>query len=323
MRLDQRLLSAFLAVCLFSSSIPAADEPKSETPAPAKKSEAPRIPPGMDYLPDQLYCTPDKDTKLMADLVLPKNTKGPLPAVVCLHGGGWFKGNRTTNLPIMIKLAEAGYVAVSVQYRLAPKDPFPAAVHDVKCAVRWLRANAGVFNIDPDHIAVLGYSSGAQLACLLGLTTPLDGLEGDGGFPTFSSRVQAVVSYYGISDLAQWQKDNGLAASFCVNRFLNASPDKAPNLCSKASPISYACGDLAGVFLIHGTKDSLVSIKQSERLEKSLKKAGAKVQLLPIDGGDHAFTGELEDQADAAAIKYLDEVLRSKEAAKAAGRREP
>ncbi len=82
--------------------------------------------------------------------------------------------SRKTNLPLMIKLAQEGYAAVSVQYRLGSR--FPAAVHDVKCAVRWLRANAAVFNLDAERFAALGYSSGGTMACLLGLTTPLDGL---------------------------------------------------------------------------------------------------------------------------------------------------
>src|SRR5580692_11367985 len=100
MRLYQRLLLALLAVFLYGSSLPAADEPNSETPAPAKKAESPRIPPDMAYLSDHLYCMPDKDSKLMADILLPKVGNGPYPAVVCLHGGGWVKGSRKTNLPI-------------------------------------------------------------------------------------------------------------------------------------------------------------------------------------------------------------------------------
>jgi pectinesterase len=168
---------------------PAAE--KSETsPVSEKKPDSPKIPAGLALLADQVYCIPDEDTKLMADILLPKAGKGPHPTVICLHGGGWVKGSRKTNLPIMIKLAEAGYAAVSVQYRFAHQAPFPAAVNDVKCAVRWLRANAGIYNLDVDRFAALGYSSGGQLASLLGLTTPLDGLEGKGGFNGYPSDVR-------------------------------------------------------------------------------------------------------------------------------------
>jgi acetyl esterase/lipase len=325
-RLNQRILASLLttlvlgclSLAMLGSSPTLASEPKVTTPE--KKPASPAIPAGLTYLENQLYCMPDKDTKLMADILLPKAGNGPNPAVVCLHGGGWVKGSRKTNLPIMIKLAEAGYVAVSVQYRLAQEAPFPGAVHDVKCAVRWLRANAGVFNIDSDHIAAFGYSSGGQLAGLLGLTTPLDGLEGEGGFPTFSSRVQVVVSYYGISDLAAWHKDGGLLARFCLNKFLKGPPDKEVKLYDQGSPISYARSDLAAVLLVHGTEDTLVPFKQSQSLEKKLKGAGAKVSLLPIKGAGHNFDGEAEKEADVATIKYLDEMLRSKETVKGSNR---
>jgi acetyl esterase/lipase len=314
-------LAIFVTLSALNSA-PAEDVKTAPAPVAEKKIEAPQIPPGLPYFPGQVYWIVDKDNTLVVDILMPRKARGPLPAVVVLHGGGWFMGNRKTNLPIMIKLAEAGYVAVSVQYRLAPKHPFPAAVHDVKCAVRWMRANAGVYNIDPDRIAALGYSSGGTMACLLGLTTPLDGLEGEGPFPTFSSRVQAVVSYYGISDLAQWQKDNPLFANFSVNTFLRGSPDKAADLRAKTSPITYVRGDRATVFLIHGTKDSVVSIKQSQRLKEALSEAEASVRLLEIEGADHNFSGDAEKQADVAAIKYLDEMLRPNRTAKDLDRRE-
>jgi acetyl esterase/lipase len=261
---------------------------------------------------------PNKGTKLMADILLPKAGKGPYPAVICLHGGGWIKGSRKSNLPIMIKLAQAGYVAVSVQYRLAQEAPFPAAVHDVKCAVRWLRTNAEVFHVDSERIGALGYSSGAHLACLLGLTTRPDDLEGDGGFHGSSSRVQVVVSYYGISDLTEWHKEGGFLARFCLNKFMTDSPDKLGNLYATGSPITYARQDLAAILLIHGTGDTLVPCQQSERMAKRLKEVRAEVQLLLIKDAPHAFDGEAEKEADAAAIKYLDENLRSKRNAKEA-----
>jgi acetyl esterase/lipase len=314
MNWNQRLVGALSGLLVFVAFVPAAD--KSEAPAvPEKKPESPKIPPELTYLPDQLYCRPDDDFKLMADILLPKGGNGPSPAVVCMHGGAWLWGSRKTNLPIMIKLAEAGYVAVSVQYRLAHEAPFPAAVNDVKCAIRWLRANAGVFNIDSDRIAALGYSSGGNMACLLGLTTPLDGLEGEGGFPTFSSRVQVVVSYAGISDLADWYKD-GLLVRIPLKKYMKDSPDEASKLYGQGSPMSYARGDMAAVLLIHGTKDEWVPLKQSEKLEKALKNAKANVQLLTFKDAPHVLTGDAEKQADAATLKFLDENLRSKRAVK-------
>jgi acetyl esterase/lipase len=329
MRWNHRILATLLAplvlvslcLALLGSSPALACEPK--TPVPENKTESPKIPAGLRYLPDQVYCIPDEDTPLMLDVLRPKAGNGPLPAVICLHGGGWVNGTRKTNLPIMIKLAQAGYVAVSVQYRLAKEAPLPAAVHDVKCAVRWLRANAGVFNVDPDRFAALGYSSGGTLACLLGQTTPLDGLEGEGGFPTFSSRVQAVVSYSGISDLAAWQKDNPFFSRISLSQCIKESSDKAEKLCGTISPITHARGDKAAVLLMHGTKDPIVAYEQSVRLHKRLQEEGARVRFLPIESAGHILVGDEEEKADADAIKFLDEMLRPNVAAKDTGRREP
>jgi acetyl esterase/lipase len=163
------------------------------------KAEGPQVPEDVHYVPDLTYGTVGT-TRLMLDVAYPKKGNGPFPAVVLLHGGGWCLGSRKSNVPLALKLAHEGYVAVPVSYRLSGAAPFPAAIHDVKGAVRWLRAHAQTYPIDPERIAALGYSSGGHLACLLGATGGLARFEGDGGHKDQSSRVQAVVSYYGLTD---------------------------------------------------------------------------------------------------------------------------
>jgi acetyl esterase/lipase len=320
---NKRLLAVLLAFLVYGSLLPASEARADDIPAPERMTQTPVIPADLDYFPDQVVWRIDKDTTLKADVLMPKEGKGPHPGVLLFHGGGGVIGSRKTNLPIMIKLAQAGYVAVSVEYRLAPKYPFPAAIHDAKCAVRWLRANAEVYNVDTDQIAALGYSTGGQLASLLGLTTPLDGLEGEGPFPAYSSRVHVVISYYGIHDLKDWHKDGNLWARLSLNSCLGGSPEKVGDLYTKVSPATYARGDRAAFLLIHGTKDDLVPCKQSEGMEKRLKAAGAEVRLLPIEGAGHNFAGDAEKEADAVTIKYLDEMLRSKETVKASNPRTP
>src|SRR4051794_10257244 len=125
-----------------------------------------------------------------------------LPCVVFIHGGAWSAGDRAAHDADIRPMAEHGYVGVTVDYRLAPKHRFPAQVEDVKCAVRFLRAHAEQYGIDPDRIAVWGVSAGAHLALMLGVTQKEDGLEGDGGWPEQSSAVQAVVAFYPRTDLA-------------------------------------------------------------------------------------------------------------------------
>src|SRR5262249_47023531 len=160
---------------------PLAKQVEAAPPQPTDhKAEGPQVPKDVQYVPDLTYCTIGT-TRLMLDVAYPKRGASPFPAVVLLHGGGWYLGSRKSNVPLALKLAREGYVAVSVSYRLSGEAPFPAAVHDVKCAVRWLRAHAQNYSIDPERIAALGYSAGGYLACLLGATSGLAALEGGGG----------------------------------------------------------------------------------------------------------------------------------------------
>src|SRR5262245_46469939 len=110
-----------------------------------------KVPDNVLFEPDIEYTNPE-NTHLQLDLARPKDAKGPLPAVLCIHGGGFRAGSRKSYDGLCVKLAQAGYIAATASYRLAPKHPYPAAIHDVKAAVRWLRANRAKFQIDPDRI---------------------------------------------------------------------------------------------------------------------------------------------------------------------------
>ena len=146
------------------------------------------------------YTNPDNQ-HLQVNLARPKG-EGPFPAVLCIHGGGFRAGSRQGYDGLIKKLAERGYVAVTASYRLAPKYQFPA-VYDVKAAVRWLRANATKYHIDPERIGVTGGSAGGHLAQFLGNTAGVAAFEGDGGNPTQPSRVACVVNMYGPSDFTE------------------------------------------------------------------------------------------------------------------------
>ena len=135
------------------------------------------VPEGVVFERDVEYANPDGQ-HLKLNLARPKDGAGPFPAVVCIHGGGFRAGNREGYNGTVLKLAQNGYVAVTVTYRLAPKYQFPAAVHDTKAAVRWLRANATKYHIDPDRIGVTGGSAGGHLAQFLGVTGDVQGVRG-------------------------------------------------------------------------------------------------------------------------------------------------
>jgi dienelactone hydrolase len=126
-----------------------------------------------------------------------KNAEGRRPVIAYIHGGGWRAGSKDGHKLDAIEAAKRGYVAVSIGYRFAPAHLFPAQIEDVKCAIRWLRANADELGIDPERIGAIGYSAGAHLSMMLGTMDSSDGFEGSGGSPDQSSKVQAVVAYFG------------------------------------------------------------------------------------------------------------------------------
>src|SRR5690349_19183729 len=147
----------------------------------AQQPQIPPIPEEVIWEPAIQYATAGAmPVNLMMDVVRPRKQNGRLPAIVCIHGGGFRAGNRESYLPLCIRLAQHGYVAATVSYRLSPRDQFPAPVHDVKAAVRWLRANAERFGIDPERIGVTGGSAGGHLALFLGLTGGNGEFEGNG-----------------------------------------------------------------------------------------------------------------------------------------------
>jgi acetyl esterase/lipase len=299
------ILSLFLGVLWL-------DRARSAEPA-ANKAKGIEVPATVRHLPDLPYGKAG-EMPLLLDLAQPVEGDGPFPAVVVLHGGAWMSGNRKRCLPMAFAMAEKGFVAVTVSYRFAPEHPFPAQIHDAKCAVRWLRANAAEYKIDPDQIAALGYSAGGHLASLLGTTAGNTVLEGEGGHAEYSSRVQAVVSYYGVSDLVQLH-ESGVTASVVAEKLLGGSPRTAAERYALASPITHASQDTPPTLLIHGTADGVVPVGQSVRFEKRLRNEGVAVRLLTLQKAGHSFGsgqgGEAGRQADEAALEFLGRELQA------------
>ena len=163
---------------------------------------APPVPESVTWEEAIEYSNPE-ETHLQLNLARPKTGDGPFPTVLCIHGGGFRAGKRESYDTLCVKLAERGYVAATMTYRLAPKHKFPAAVHDTKAAVRWLRANAAKYKINPDKLGVTGGSAGGHLAQFLGVTANVPQFEGTGGNANQSSAVTCVVNVYGPSDFTK------------------------------------------------------------------------------------------------------------------------
>jgi acetyl esterase/lipase len=267
--------------------------------------------------PNLTYCTVG-DRELQVDLVKPVG-KGPFPAIVFVHGGGWRGGNRGGYTGLIKQAAERGYVAMTVTYRLTDPDeggkakhPYPAAVHDVKCAVRWLRANAQKYGVDPQRIGATGGSAGGHLSLMLGTTDGGAKLEGEGGYPDRSSRVQAVVNYFGPTDMpALGETSDG--ARPIVESFLAGKAADHADLWRQASPITYVTEDDPPTLTIHGADDKLVPPDQARRFDAAMKKAGATHELLILEGQGHGFRGEANTRATEAMFRFFDEHLKASE----------
>ena len=246
--------------------------------------------------------------ELKLDLSRPASGKGPFPAVVCLHGGGWRMGNKRDVRSWLRFFASQGYVAASVGYRLAPDFKFPAQIEDAKTAVRFLRANARKYGIDEKRFAAVGWSAGGHLACLLGLTAKKAGFDGK-EFPSESSQVEAVVDFFGPTDLAGFANDD-TAQRGMLGPFIGAKFSENPAAHKKASPIAYVSKDAPPFLIFHGTKDGIVPIQQSRRLAAKLKDVGVPVKLVEVPGEGHGWNGPAGRETTAETIRFLNEKLK-------------
>lgn len=247
---------------------------------------------------------------LAMDVVRP-DSPGPHPAVLLIHGGGFSGGNREGMLPMAVKLAQHGYVAAAASYRLTPRFQFPAPVHDVKAAVRFLRANAGRLALDPDRIGTVGVSAGGTLALFLGVTPGLPRFEGPPDHAGYSSGVNCVVNLYGRSDLTTaygGSRNAGDALPPLVGGQLPYS--RAAHL--EASPLYWVSPASAPVLSIHGTLDLNVPYSQSPPLRERLLAAGVEAEIETIEGAGHGFRGADADRADRAMIAFFDRHLKTK-----------
>jgi acetyl esterase/lipase len=272
--------------------------------------QKPTVPESVVFEPDVEYANPDGQ-HLKLDLARPKQGDGPFPAVLCIHGGGFRAGSRQGYDALCIRLAENGYVAVTVEYRLAPKYPFPAAIHDTKEAVRWLRANAKKYHIDPDRIGTTGGSAGGHLAQFLGVTADVKAFEGDGGNRDQSSRVACVVNYYGPSDFTK-SYGKSVDAAEVLPLFLGGNLERARRQHVVASPLYWVTPNAAPTLCVHGTKDPYVAHEQAVWLVDRLKAAEVEAELLTLEGAGHGFKGADAEKADKAMLKFFDGHLKPK-----------
>ena len=300
-------------------SVPAQTNAPATSSTPPSANAAPTPPPvpeGIVVLHDVVFGKGGTQD-LHAEIAYPKNATGLLPALLEIHGGGWIKGSQKEGpFSPIVRDAQAGYFAASIEYRLDNVAKWPAQIQDCKLAVRWLRANAATYHVDPNRIGVQGGSAGGHLAACLGTMADVQEYEGDGGYPGVSSAVQAVVDFFGPTDFTH--PANYSPAAIKLTEGLFGVPyEQNPDLWKSGSPLFYVKAGDPPMFLIHGDSDSLVPLAQSTVFDEALTKAGVPHQFLIVKNGEHSLKPKAGTKIDPgwpdinnAVIAFFDKYLK-------------
>nr|WP_255490930.1 alpha/beta hydrolase [Spartinivicinus marinus] len=262
---------------------------------------------------DLAYANQSPTQKL--DIYLPEIGKGPFPIILSIHGGAFKFGDKADDqLTPMLKGLKRGYAVISINYRLSGEATWPAAIHDVKAAIRWVKAKAEKFNLNPKKIAVWGGSAGGYLAALVGTSSGVTELEDlSMGNPDQTTNVHAVIDWFGPIDFLSMDKqfmDSGIAGqqhstpdSF-ESQMIGKPITEVPELIKAANPETYISHDDPPFWIQHGTNDAIIPIQQSENFAKKLREVigPSKVTFKPIPGAKHGGV-EFNDS------KNLDEIF--------------
>ncbi len=257
---------------------------------------------------------------LKMDMVCPFHSEEgqKYPLIVWVCGGAWITMEKSAHLPFWIELARKGYIVASVEYRMSSTKHFPAQIEDVKSAIRYLRAHAEEFHIDPERIAVGGESAGGHLAALAGVTGAVKEFD-VGENLNQSSRVQAVLDFYGPASFnlqtevqsdekepaGQEEKPEFLMGPDPVEMLLGYSPKKNPKAAERAAALSYVGPDTPPFFIIHGTADPVVPVEGSRALAAKLEENGCSVELVEINGAVHADPGIYQEETRERVADFL------------------
>jgi acetyl esterase/lipase len=284
--------------------------------------EAMPVPSGVVFKPNIAYCQAGGET-LELDWAEPEARAAPRAAVVLIHGGAWMFGQRSELRSLQFMLAKEGFVAISVDYRLAPNAVFPAPLQDLQCAVRWLRSQAAVHAIAPERISAWGHSAGAHLAALLAVTSQRIDLQDQGQViaapwsgggsshanPT-SSHVQGVIAHGGIYDLnAALEPTAAVAADAKRGAAAMAGGSDAAAL-RRASVAPHVSPQAAPILILHGDSDPIAPLSQALQLHDALQAGGARSQLLVVPGAGHNDLGASAAGVLSDAVTFLKQAHR-------------
>ena len=300
------ILGALFAAAMFTMPMMAA-ETAEETPVATEDAQILQCGDSVnkvDFVSDVVYTNVYKGGKnnpLKMDLLLPASEE-PVPVLVFIKGSGFTKQYMDGWLQPRLRLAEAGYAVVSVEYRTVPIATFPAPILDTKTAIRYLRAHAEMYNIDPERIGIWGDSSGGWVATMVGASNGVEEFD-QGEYLDYSSDVDYCIDWYGVTDLTTIghgydpeTEEGHLSPATTEALLLNGTafpPNKGAavnadqELADSASPMTYVDAEDPAFLIFHGTADPLVSIFESDKLYESLKEAGVEASLYHVEGAGH------------------------------------
>lgn len=278
-------LAALMFLCALAL-VASAQQPKAKAKG---KIPPPRVPEGVkatrniDYVGDGIL-------RHQLDLYVPDREGGPWPVVVWVHGGAWSGGSKEACRALF--LSSRGFAVASINYRLVDAGPFPAQIEDCRAAVRWLRANAAKYDLDPNHMGAWGGSAGGHLVALLGTAGDETSWDDVGGNPDVSARVQAVCDWFGHTDfLALLEGDQQFPASGPISKLMGGNPREKREVAKKASAVTFVSKDDPPFLIVHGDHDRTVPLGQSKSLAEKLKEAGCDVTLIVVKNGQHGDFG--------------------------------
>ena len=275
-----------------------------------------RLPEGVQSHRDLAYVDNGHERHKL-DLYLPKQAKGPLPLLIWVHGGGWQNGSKDGCPPLHAGYVERGYAVASLNYRLSGHAVFPAQIEDCKAAIRWLRAHADKFGLDPQRFGVWGSSAGGHLVALLGTSGEVKAFD-VGAHLDQSSAVQAVCDYYGPTDFVAFVTTKGYESHAAANapeaKLLGGTLEEKRELATQANPITHVSAGDPPFLIVHGDRDPVVPLNQSELLFEALKKAGVSVHFHTIEGAAHGGAGFSGPAIDTLVADFFAARLQKREA---------
>lgn len=281
--------------------------------ASAQTPQPPRVPPGVKAHRDLAYVAGGHERQKL-DLYLPEKADGPLPVIIWVHGGGWQNGTKDGCPPLRGGYLERGYAVASIGYRLSQHAIFPAQIEDCKAALRWLRAHAKEYGIDPARFGVWGSSAGGHLVALLGTSGDVKAFDVGPNLDQ-SSRVQAVCDYYGPTDFSVFVTTPGYeshaTASSPEAKLIGGAVAENKDKAARANSITCVSKDDPPFLIVHGDKDPTVPLNQSQLLFEALKKAGVSVQFHTIRGAGHGGPGFNDPKIEEMVAGFFDRRLKA------------